>query len=131
MYFLHALSVVMVRARVCAFKRSIITIIYPLTARVVGAPQMILQPVSSIFPCSPLPSWTWRTLLDLANNRPVHTLMLSSNLFLCLPCSLSLAAVKTIQLQFASLYDRQEICMWSNCLLDLGTDFLVGNMVFV
>ena len=21
--------------------------------------------------------------------------------------------------------------MWSNCLLDLGTDFLVGNMVFV
>ena len=21
--------------------------------------------------------------------------------------------------------------MWSNCLLDLGADFLVGNMVFV
>ena len=37
----------------------------------------------------------------------------------------------TIPLQFASLYDRQEIFMWSNCLLDLGTDFLVGNMVFV
>ena len=34
-------------------------------------------------------------------------------------------------LQFASLYDRQEIFMWSNCLLDLGADFLVGNMVFV
>ena len=29
--------------------------------RVVGAPQMISQPVSSIFPCSPLPSGTWRT----------------------------------------------------------------------
>ena len=35
----------------------------------------------------------------------------------------------TIPLQ--SFYDRQEIFMWSNCLLDLGTDFLVGNMVFV
>ena len=40
----------------------IITIIInPLTARVVGAPQMILQPVFSIFPCSPLPSGTCRT----------------------------------------------------------------------
>ena len=39
----------------------IIIIIYPLTARVVGAPQMISQPVSSIFPSSPLPSGTWRT----------------------------------------------------------------------
>ena len=39
----------------------IIIIIYPLTARVVGAPQMISQPVSSIFPSSPLPSWTCRT----------------------------------------------------------------------
>ena len=35
---------------------------YPLTARVVWAPQMISQPVSSISPCSPLPSGTWRTL---------------------------------------------------------------------
>ena len=39
----------------------IIIIISPLTARVVGAPQMILQPVFSIFPCSPLPSGTCRT----------------------------------------------------------------------
>ena len=37
----------------------------------------------------------------------------------------------TIQLQFASLYDGQEVFMWSDRLLDLGTDFLVGNMVFV
>ena len=37
----------------------------------------------------------------------------------------------TIPLQFASLYDRQEVFVWSNCLLDLGMDFLVGNMVFV
>ena len=45
----------------------IIIIIYPLTARVVGAPQMISPPVSSIFPCSPLPS---------ANSRPVHSILI-------------------------------------------------------
>ena len=39
----------------------IIIIIYPLTMRVGGAPRMISQPVSSIFPCSHLPSGTWRT----------------------------------------------------------------------
>ena len=33
----------------------IIIIINPLTVRVVGAPQMILQPAFSISPCSPLP----------------------------------------------------------------------------
>ena len=37
-----------------------IIIIYPLTARVVGAPQKISQPVSSSLPCSPLPFGTWR-----------------------------------------------------------------------
>ena len=26
----------------------------------------------------------------------------------------------TIPLQFASFYDRQEVFVWSNCLLDLG-----------
>ena len=40
---------------------TVIIIIYPLTARVFGAPQMISQPVSSIFPCSPLSSGTCRT----------------------------------------------------------------------
>ena len=34
---------------------------YLLTLRVVGAPQRISQPTSSIFLCSPLPSETWRT----------------------------------------------------------------------
>ena len=38
-----------------------IIIIHPLLARVVGAPQMISQHVFSIFPCSSLPSGTWRT----------------------------------------------------------------------
>ena len=39
----------------------IIIIINPLTMRVAGAPQMILQPVFSIFPCSTLPSGTCQT----------------------------------------------------------------------
>ena len=38
----------------------VIITINTFTARVVGAPQMILQPVFSIFPCSPLPSGTCR-----------------------------------------------------------------------
>ena len=36
----------------------------------------------------------------------------------------------SIPLQFASLYDGQ-VFVWSGCLLDLGTDFLVVNIVFV
>ena len=37
----------------------------------------------------------------------------------------------SIPLQFASHYDGQDVFVWSDCLLDLGTDFFVGNMVFV
>ena len=37
----------------------------------------------------------------------------------------------TVPLQFASFDDGEEVFVWSNCLLDLGMDFLVGNMVFV
>ena len=32
----------------------------------------------------------------------------------------------TIPLQVVSLYDGKEVFVWSDCLLDLGTDFLVG-----
>ena len=52
---------------------STFTFTYPLTAGVVGAPQMTSRPVSSIFLCSPLPSGTWRI-----------PGLLSSHLFLCL-----------------------------------------------
>ena len=31
----------------------------------------------------------------------------------------------------SSLYDGQKVFVWFNCLLDIGRDFLVGNMVFV
>ena len=56
----------------------IIIIINPLTARVVGAPQMILPPVFSIFSLFPTALW------DLPNSRPAYFLMLSSSLFFCL-----------------------------------------------
>ena len=52
-----------------------------LTARVVRAPEMISQSVSSIF------SVFYTALWDLANSRPVHFLMLHSHLF-CFPCLL-------------------------------------------
>ena len=57
------------------------TFTYPFTMTVVGAPQMISQPVSSIDLFS-------TALWDLANSRPVHALMLFSHLFFCLPCLL-------------------------------------------
>ena len=81
-------------------------------------------------------------LWDLANSRPVHSLMLSSYLFFCLPRLLNHFTVAckmvwarpddwdmSIQLQFASPYDAK-VFVWSDCLLDLGTDFLTGNVVF-
>ena len=36
----------------------------------------------------------------------------------------------TIPLQFASLYNVQEVFLWFDRLLDIGTDLLVSNMVF-
>ena len=37
----------------------------------------------------------------------------------------------TIPLQFASLYNGQEVFVWSDCLLGLGMDFLDGNLFLV
>ena len=73
---------------------------------------------------------------DLVNCRPVHSMMLSSHVFLCLPCLLPpftvpCKMVLTILLQFVSPYDGQEAFVWSDCLLNLCTDILIGNMVFV
>ena len=65
----------------------IIIIIYPPTATVVGAPQMISQPVFSIFSLFSTATW------HLPHSRPVHSLMLSSHLFLCPPCLLLIFTV--------------------------------------
>ena len=61
----------------------IIIIIYPLNARVVVTPQVISQPVSSIFPYFPLPYETWRT--------PGLSILSSSVCLVFFPLSLCLA----------------------------------------
>ena len=83
-------------------------------------------------------------LWDFANSRPVHSLMFSSHHFFFLSAfsllSLCLARwfwpdlmngrhVRT--LKFPSLYNGQKVLVWSSCLLDFGTTFLIGNVVFV
>ena len=75
---------------------------YPLTAGVVGAPQMTSQPVCSIFFLFSSALW------DLANSRPVHSLMLSSLLFCCLPCLLPPFTVPC-KMVLATL-DERETC---------------------
>ena len=116
----------------------LIIIIYPLIARVVWAPQMSLHPVFSIFPCSPLPSGTcWTPGLSIS----WCCLPTSSSVsFVFFPLSLCLARWfwpdlmnrrHDLTLQFVSLSDGQEVFVWSSCLLDVGMDFLIGNMAFV
>ena len=81
-------------------------------------------------------------LWDLANSRPVHSLMLSSHLFLCLPGLLPLCLARWFWPDLMNRWHHHTtaVCVsllssgvfvWSNCLLDLDTDFLVSNMVFV
>ena len=116
-------------------KCNVIIINYLLTARVAGAPQTISQPVSSIFPCTPLPSRTWQTP---GLSIPWCYLPTSSSASSSSPLNCALQdgfgqtwwmGDMTIPLHFASLYTGQ-VLMWSDCLLNLGTDFLIGNMVF-
>ena len=85
-------------------------------------------------------------LWDLPNFRPVHSLMLSSHFFLCLPCLLPPFTVpckmalarhnewKTCLYQLSLhlfMMVRIEVFVQSDCLMDLGTYLLVRNMVFV
>ena len=111
----------------------IIIIINPLTARVVEAPQIILQPVFSIFLC-----WTCRTP---GLSIPWCCPPTSSSVFLVFfPLSLCLARWLWPDLMNGKHDHTTAVCvslqsskvfMWFYCLLDLGTDFLTGNMVFV
>ena len=113
----------------------LIIIIYPVTTKVVGAPQIILQPVSSIFPCSPLPSGTrWTPGLSI----PWCCLPTCSSVCLIFfPLSLCLA-----RWFWQDLMNGRHVHT-TDCSLRLFTmvrrslcgpiawDFLVGNMVFV
>ena len=117
----------------------IITIINPLTASVLGAPQMILQPVFFMFfPVLHCPLGLAKLQACPFPGVVFPPLPLSALSSPPLPCTLQdgfgqtwWTGNMTIPLQFASPYDSQEVFVWSNCVLDFGTDFLVGNMVFV
>ena len=86
---------------------------------------------------SPLPSGTWKTpglsipwcCLSTPSSACLVFFPLSPYLALCFGQTWWMGD-KSIPLQFASVYDGQ-VFMWSDYLPDLGTDFLVGNMVFV
>ena len=81
-------------------------------------------------------------LVELAKSIPVHSLILSSHLFFCLPlflfpfsvpCRLSLLNQKTLkhgQTILASIFDQGQefIILFSNGCLDLSAN-LIGNMV--
>ena len=79
-------------------------------------------------------------LWDLVSSRPVHSLMLFSQQFLCLPCLLppfimpcKIVLPRPAEWETCPCHCslRQGVFVWSSCLLDLGVDFLVDNMVFL
>ena len=81
---------------------------YSLTAGVLGAPQMTSQPVSLISSLFTTALW------DLANCRPVLSLLLSSRLFFCLHCLLSPFIVPCKMVLARS--DERETCPYHfNC----------------
>ena len=90
------------------------------------------------FPCSPLPSGTCR-IQGLST--PWCCLPTSSSVcFVFSPLSLCLARWFWLDLMNGRHDHATAVCVslrssgvfvWSNCLLDLGTDFFVGNMAFV
>ena len=89
---------------------------YPLTARVIGAPQMTSQPVSSTFPCSPPPSGTLRTpglsIPSYCLSTSFFLSALSASRFHCALqddfCRIGWTGDMSTPLQFASLYDGQD-----------------------
>ena len=116
---------------------------YPLTSRVVSALQMTSQPVFSIYFILfylLLFFSVLHCLWDLANSRTVHFRMVSSRLFFYLPCLLRPFTVPC-KMVLARADERGhvhttavcvsyhgQVFVWSDCRLDLDTNFLGGNM---
>ena len=114
---------------------------YPLTARVEGPRGTTDDFATSILHFSLFSTALWH----LANSRPVRSLMLSSHLFLCLPCLLPTFTV--LCKMVLARPDERETWPYHCCLRlfpmvrrsscgpiacwYLGTVFLVGNMIFV
>ena len=118
------------------YKTSLIShLIYTLTERVVGAPQMIrnlFTPFSSVLHCP----------LGLGESGPVHSLCClpasSSVCFVFFPLSLCHARWFWPDLMNARpyhcslrLFTMVRRSSWGPIACWIGTDFLVGNMVFV
>ena len=119
----------------CTVKLNLSHLIYPLTTGVVEAPQMSSQSsFFSVLPChlglgelqdSPFPDVVFPPLFLSALSSPFHCDVQDGF------CQTWWMGDLSIPLQFASLYDGQEVFAWSSCLLDLGTNFLIGKMVFL
>ena len=62
-------------------------------------------------------SWFPSGLLDLANSRPVHSLILSSHLFFCLPC---LPTFTVLCKMVLARSDEQETCPSTSVCISLG-----------
>ena len=117
-------------------RNSLSSLIYPLTARVVWAPWLRNQfsPFSPVLHCPlglgelqacPFPDVVFPPLpLSALSSSPFHCTLQDG------PGLTWWTGDMTIPLQFASLCNDQEVFVWSDCLLDLGTEFLVGNMIF-
>ena len=78
---------------------------------------MISQPVSSLPPPFSI------ALLDLANSRPVHSLMLSSHLFFCLACLLPDVVFPPLSLSALSSYPLHCLFIYP----DLATEGVVAR----
>ena len=84
-------------------------------------------------------------LVELANYIPIHSLILSSHLFFCLPlflfpftvpCRIVFAKPEDLEtwsnhLSFVFFYQGQEFVIFSNGCLDLSASLLIGNMVLI
>ena len=101
-----------------------------------GAPQMISQPVSSIFLCSPSGTW-WTPGLPCPFSDVFPLLLLSALSSSPFHCALQDGFGQTwwmgdmsIPLQFMSLYDSQVVYVWFDCPLDLGrTSWISSSLV--
>ena len=95
-----------------------------------GAPQMISQPVSSIFLCSPSGTW-WTPGLPCPFSDVFPLLLLSALSSSPFHCALQDGFGQTwwmgdmsIPLQFMSLYDSQVVYVWFDCPAGSWQDFL-------
>ena len=89
----------------------------------------ILESMLGLKPSSDSTEPSYLKLVTVSSFCPFSLISLLMPLVLFV-INLVFSALISIPYQFASLYTGQ-VVVWSNCLLDLGLDFLVDNAVFV